>query len=151
MFTEAARRIEDLLDACPERRDLVHGDLLHRNILLDEAGATTTGVFSWKCSVLGDFLYDVALCTFWGPWHPGVAALDAFRRVTADIARSADDRGRGLLDEAGLRHHCYELHIGATHLGWYAWTQDRANQRRLVAHLAALLQRGPLVADGGGP
>ncbi|MGI8792913.1 MAG: phosphotransferase family protein, partial [Acidimicrobiales bacterium] len=141
LFVACERRIDGLLDACPERRDLVHGDLYYGNVLIDEDAAKVTGVFSWKCSVRGDFLLDVALSTFWTPWHPGIGAADVWGRVTTAPAFTADE---ALLVDAPLRHHCYELQIGASHMGWNAWNGDHETQAKLVAHLSEVLERGPL-------
>lgn len=137
------RRCEDevaaLVERCPERRDLVHGDLLHRNVLVSDDASRVNAVFSWKCSLRGDFLYDVAWCSFWGAWHRGIAAADVWERVLSS-PHFADG-----LDDAHLRHRCYQLHIGATHLGWYVWTGDTENLRAAADRLAALL-----AADAGG-
>jgi aminoglycoside phosphotransferase (APT) family kinase protein len=139
VFVAAEDRVTELLASCPERRDLVHGDLLHRNVLISPDGSQATGVFSWKCAARGDFLYDVAWCTFWSPWHPGIAAADAWQlTVTASDLTSAD------LVHAPARHHCYELAIGASHLGWYLWTGDHRELERATARLAELLRRGPM-------
>ena len=121
VFKACASRIETLLPACPERRDLVHGDLLHQNVLVSEDARRVTAIFSWKCSALGDFLFDVAWCTFWGDWHPVIAHADLWRRTLA----APDLRPADLLD-APARHHCYELQIAASHLGWNAWTGNDA-------------------------
>lgn len=138
-FEEGAARIRELVPRCPERRDLVHGDLLHRNVLVADDASRVTAVFSWKCSMRGDFLYDTAWCTFWGDtFHPGIGALDVFALVAGDP--SLDDEARA---DAAVRHHCYELHVGTAHLGWYAWTGDTASSRRIEDHLAMLLERGP--------
>jgi aminoglycoside phosphotransferase (APT) family kinase protein len=139
LFRACEHRIRVLLDACPERRDLVHGDLLNRNVLIAEDASRITAVFSWKCSVRGDFLFDVAWCTFWGAWHPGIAALDLWIRTVNSPSLSEE-----ALDDAALRHHCYELQIGASHLGWHAWTGDHNELRAVAAHTAQVLARGPL-------
>ena len=143
LFRHCAARIGELVPSCPERRDLVHGDLLHQNVLISEDATRVTGVFSWKCSVRGDFLYDTAWCTFWGAVHPGIAAADPWGRMIADPSVRADPDA---LADAEVRHHCYELHIGAVHLGWNAWTGDEQSQRRLAAHLGTVVERGPLPA-----
>lgn len=141
VFRACEARIRDLLDACPERRDLVHGDLLHANVLVAEDASRPTAVFSWKCSVRGDFLFDVAWCTFWSPRYPGIAACDPWSRVRHEP--SVRDDGGAFVD-APLRHHCYELHIGATHLGWNAWVGDLGELQKNAAHLSEVLERGPL-------
>jgi aminoglycoside phosphotransferase (APT) family kinase protein len=140
LFRACEDRVASLGDALPERRDLVHGDLLHANVLVSDA-AEVTAVFSWKCAERGDFLYDVAWCTFWSHFHPGIAAADVWPRVLrADWARAEP----GALADAAVRHHCYELAIGASHLGWYVYTGDAALLREVAARTAEVLERGPL-------
>ena len=137
LFGACEARIGELLDACPERRDLVHGDLLNRNVLVAEDASCVTAVFSWKCSVRGDFLFDVAWCTFWGAWHPGIAAVDVWKRTLA-----APDLTREALQDAAPRHHCYQLQIGASHLGWHAWTGDHDALRSVATRTHDLLDLG---------
>jgi len=143
LFREAESRIKDLAADCPERRDLVHGDLLHANVLVGEDASQVNAVFSWKCSVRGDFLYDVAWCSFWGGIHPGVAAADPWGGVfTSEVIAADTDALIGAAD----RHHCYELQIGAIHLGWNIWVGDDAALAETAHLLAAVLERGPLSA-----
>ena len=139
IFRACERRVEELLPRCPERRDLVHGDLLHQNVLLSEDGARVSAVFSWKCSVRGDFLYDVAWCTLWGPWHPGIEAADPWRRTC-----ESPDLGASDLAYAPLRHHCYELQIAASHFGWNLWTGNEEDLAAVADRAEAILERGPL-------
>jgi aminoglycoside phosphotransferase (APT) family kinase protein len=141
LLSACERRIAELLDACPERRDLVHSDLLHGNVLVTEDASRVTAVFSWKCSARGDFLYDTAWCTFWGAIHPGVAAADPWRRVLTSEVIAAES---GALTDAAARHHCYELQIGASHLGWNTWVGDAAALAQNAELLAEVLERGPL-------
>lgn len=139
LFRAAEARVRELVTRCPERRDLIHGDLLHSNVLLAEDASRVTGVFSWKCSARGDFLFDVAWCTFWSPWHSGIADADMWRRTLEDTSLTKDD-----LADAALRHHCYELQIGTGHLGWHVWTGDEDGLAAVAAHTQAVLDRGPL-------
>lgn len=143
LFEAGAARVRQLVEACPERRDLVHGDLLHQNVLLRNDLAAVSAVFSWKCSVRGDFLFDVAWCTFWSPWHPGIAAIDVWRQTVAAPDITATD-----LAEAAERHHCYELQIGCTHLAWNAWTSNSSELSAVAQHLERVLDRGPLAITG---
>lgn len=143
LFRVCTDRIETLLPFCPERRDLVHGDLLHQNVLVSDRSTDedirVTAIFSWKCSILGDFLYDVAWCTFWGGWHPVIKQADLWQRTL-----TAPELGSHDLHDAALRHHCYELQIAASHLGWNAWTGDDAGLEAVATAATELLRRGPL-------
>ena len=139
LFEACKARFQQLLAACPERRDLIHGDLLHQNVLVADDVSRVTAIFSWKCSARGDFLFDVAWCTFWGDWHPGIAAADLWTRTF----QAPDLSGSDLLD-ADLRHHCYELQIGASHLGWNAWTGNQKELEAVALALERTLERGPL-------
>ncbi len=135
-FRECERRITDFVEAAPARRDLVHSDLLHQNVLLNDTGEAVTAVFSWKCATRGDFLYDTAWCTFWGRYHDGIGAIDTWSLVTSSAPV-------GDLVDAAARHHAYELHIGASHLGWYATLGDDNNLHWTAEQLGELLERGP--------
>ena len=139
ILDECEDRIQMLLPLCPERRDLIHGDLLHQNILLTPDASAVTAAFSWKCSARGDFLYDVAWCTLWGNWFAGIAACDVWAQTWR-----APDMTEEMLLHAPERHHCYELHIAATHIVWYLWTGDNQNLIKLMQCLEDIMARGPL-------
>ncbi|HUQ39076.1 MAG TPA: aminoglycoside phosphotransferase family protein [Acidimicrobiales bacterium] len=139
LFVAAETRVAELAVDCPERRDLVHNDLLHANVLVAADASRVTGLFSWKCSVRGDFLYDLALCTFWAPWFPGFAAVDIWTRVMASASAADAD-----FADAAARHHCYELQIGAHHLGWGVWVGDQLALDKVAARLTEIIERGPL-------
>ena len=141
-------RVRALADACPERRDLVHGDLLHGNVLVSPDARRVEAVLSWKCSVRGDFLYDAAWCSFWAtPFHPGIAAADPLSGLLRDPSVRAE---AGALRDAAARHHCYELQIGFTHLGWNVWIGDQASLAATARRLAEVFERGPLPLTGVG-
>jgi len=137
LFRACEARVTKLREACDERRYVVHGDLLYQNVLVSEDVSTVTGVFSWKRSVRGDFLYDTAYCTFFSPWYPGVGVADPW---AATLSTLTPDETR----DAGARHHCYELTIGASHLGGYLWTNDEQNLRAAQRRLDEILERGEL-------
>ena len=137
LFRACEARITQRLDACAERRHVVHGDLLYQNVLISDDASQVTGIFSWKRSGRGDFLYDTAYCTFFSPWYPGVGAADPWAATLSDLT---PEQRR----DAGDRHHCYELTIGASHLGGYLWGNDTQNLRAAQRRLSEILERGAL-------
>src|SRR5581483_3784711 len=132
LFRRCKDRITELVQECPERRDLVHGDLLHANVLVTPDASRVTAVFSWKCSLRGDFLFDTAWCTFWAAFHPGIAAIDLWDRIRRVPSIQSDPTA---LTNSSIRHHCYELHIGVTHLGWNLWVGDDVALRGVAESL----------------
>ena len=119
-FTAGMDALEALVSRRPDHRNLLHSDLLNRNVFV--SGGRVTAMIDWQCAMYGDFLHDVAWLTFWAPWHPGVAA--------ADFRSRAFDR----YCELGLavshfedRMRCYEIHIGLRHLVYNAWRGDLPN------------------------
>ena len=89
----------------------------------------------------GDFLFDAAWCSFWAPFHLGIAAADPLSALLWAPSVRAEP---GALHDAAARHHCYELHIGFTHLGWNIWTGNQADLAATARRLAEVLERGPL-------
>ena len=135
-------RVRALIDACPERRDLVHGDLLHGNVLVSPNFRRVEAVISWKLSLRGDFLYDAAWCSVWGPvFYPGIAATDPLSDLLRDRSLRRDEDA---LADAAVRHHCYELQIAFTHLGWSLGTWDQKHLDATVDLIGEILDRGPV-------
>ena len=129
--------LEHHADDIPERRDLVHGDLLHQNVLVSETGDIET-IFSWKCSALGDFLFDVAWLGIWIPWHPALQHVDFGSRFLGDLSVPSD-----ALENATLRRYLYTLQIGAHHLGWFSSIKDTENLMKMNSYLERAIETGP--------
>ncbi len=118
-FTAARRECLELLAVCPTHAHLIHGDLLNRNVLVTPDARHLSAVYDWSCERRGDFLYDLAWLEFWAPWHPGLAAVDIRARALEHF------RSEGIsLPHFEARLRCYELHIGAEHLAYNAFTGD---------------------------
>jgi hygromycin-B 4-O-kinase len=73
-FHEAYANLAKLAQHLPEVRTLVHNDLLNFNVLVNDH--QITAVIDWANALYGDFLYDLANFTFWGPLHPPVMEID---------------------------------------------------------------------------
>jgi hygromycin-B 4-O-kinase len=119
-FGAGMRELQALAGRCPNRRCVIHSDLLNRNAFV--SGARITAVIDWQCAMYGDHLFELAWFTFWAPWHPGLAA--------AGLRDRALERWRGAgVDLAGadLRLRCYEVRIGVSHLIYNAWRRDLVN------------------------
>lgn len=116
LFVAAKRELERLVAGCPTVRHVLHRDLLNRNVLVSNDATRLVGVFDWGCSMVGDFLYEIAWFDFWAPWHPGLAAID--------LPSKALEHYRATGVEVPLfaqRLRCYNLHIGLEHLAYLAF------------------------------
>lgn len=97
--------------ACPEIRHVVHGDLLYRNVLVDEEAQAITAVLDWGQMAYGDFVFDLAWLAFFAPRYPAVASLD----IPGSAARHYAAIGLDV-PELAARLHCYEIKIGLDRL-----------------------------------
>jgi hygromycin-B 4-O-kinase len=73
-FDEAYARLQALIPLVPEDRHLIHSDLLHFNVLVQDD--RITGLLDWGCGMYGDFLYDLAWICFWAPWYTAWDRID---------------------------------------------------------------------------
>jgi hygromycin-B 4-O-kinase len=126
-FEAGYRAIQALVEACPNRRHLLHSDLLYFNVLVDQD--RVSAVLDWGSSMYGDWLWDLAWITFWQPWYTAWADVDIraaaehhFESIRLDVPNFAE------------RLRCYELAIGldglayqsfAGHADHLAWTTQR--------------------------
>lgn len=78
-FDRAMAEVSRLAPGCPDHRNVVHSDLLNRNVFISRG--RVMGVIDWQCAMFGDHLYDLAWFTFWAPWHPGIASIASLRRA----------------------------------------------------------------------
>lgn len=132
VFRDGMRELEHLASRCPDRRSMVHSDLLNRNTFV--FGARVSALIDWQCVVYGDHLYELAWFTFWAPWHPGIAAARLRERALDHWRAAGVD-----LDEVDLRLRCYELRIGVAHLVYNAWRCDLVNLEATARRTAQVL------------
>jgi len=133
-FQEGLDRLNSLLPYVPEDRHLIHADLLHFNVLVDDD--RISAVVDWGCSLYGDFLYDIAWIVFWSPWYPAWRGID----FQAEAARHL--RATGLdVPRFEERVRCYQLHIGLDSLKYNAFKQ-RWDELDAVARHVLTVARG---------
>jgi len=123
-------RLQELVAGLPDVRQVVHGDLLYRNVLVE--GPRVRGVLDWGNSMYGDALYDAAWLLFWWPWHPW-RGID----IRAELDRHWRARG-AVPPDLEHRLRCYQLRIGLEHITWYAWRREWDNLERASRQTLAL-------------
>lgn len=129
VFDRAQRLLEDLVHHCPDRRSVVHGDLLADNVLVT-SDDRISAMLDWGNSLAGDPLYDVAWLMFWAPWQPGIDR-DRLRRYAESRADDAD------LDQ---RLVCYQLHIALDGMQYQAFAGRERDLLATARHATTLLR-----------
>ena len=100
----------------PSERNLIHSDLLYRNVLVNDNKISV--VIDWGNSLFGDFLYDIAWLTYWWPWYTEWKDIDIKQAVLEHYASIGLD-----VPDIEKRLQCYELHIGLTAQAYNAFTE----------------------------
>ena len=129
-FDAGVSRLRELLDAVPDRRYVVHNDLLYFNVLSDDRGVI---LLDWGASIYGDFVYDLALLTFWWPWYQQWSSIDidGVIRDRFGAAPHFAERLRLCEMDIGIDHIPFQLqHRDATAA---AWTSERLAKRARAA------------------
>src|SRR5207248_2321659 len=129
------RALRALLPICPEVRHVLHRDLLNRNVLVARDASRLEAVFDWGCSLAGDFLYEVAWLTFWGPWYPALDGLNV-RRIFQDHYQSIALE----VEHFEPRLVCYELHIGLEHIAYAAFSDRKEHQQKIARRTLQVLE-----------
>jgi hygromycin-B 4-O-kinase len=133
-FERGLRQLQELVAHLPDERELIHGDLLSRNILVSENAVA--GVLDWGNSMYGDSLYDAAWLIFCWPLYPQWKSVDIRAHIRDHLC--AGGRPPAGFDE---RIHTYEIHIALGAIAHSAfrqrWDEVEAFARTLT-RLAAL-------------
>jgi hygromycin-B 4-O-kinase len=66
-FDQGYARLRELAEGLPDERHVIHGDLVNRNVLVQDS--RITAVIDWGNALYGDWLYDAA----WPIPRPGTA------------------------------------------------------------------------------
>ncbi|HEX3812328.1 MAG TPA: phosphotransferase [Mycobacteriales bacterium] len=132
-FDQGLAAMRSLVRSCPDGRQIIHGDLLNRNVLVD--GGRVSAVLDWGNSMYGDGLYDLAWLLFWQPWYPAWHEVDLHGIIDEHLeARPAAERAG--LDE---RLRCYQVHIGLDSQTYNAFTGRWDNLAQVTEQTLALL------------
>lgn len=103
-FNDLLSKMKTYIEYCPEKRELIHSDLLHYNLLIDKE--KISAVLDWGCAKYGDFLYDIAWFIFWQKWHKNMEELDLKNILLNHLKQKETD-----LTNSEKRLKAYYLHI----------------------------------------
>lgn len=132
LYQAGRERLLTLAPRCPEARHLIHNDLLHFNLIVNDN--RVAGVIDWGCAMWGDFLYDLAMITAWQFYYPAMAGID----FIASAREYFHERGVELADFYE-RIQCYQLHLLLDSLAYNAWKGDPTNLGLTMRRLQEVL------------
>jgi hygromycin-B 4-O-kinase len=135
VFHQGVERLHILAEHVPSRQDVIHSDLLNRNVLVNHGNITS--VFDWGCSMYGDHLYDIAWLTFCAPYTAGFDRLEIRRLAREHYVDEGLDP-----DDFDQRIDCYELHIALGALTYSAFLGDEGAAQLATQSLARSIQKG---------
>jgi hygromycin-B 4-O-kinase len=130
-FDQAYARLRELAEGLPDKRHLIHGDLVNRNVLVQ--GSRIAAVVDWGNALYGDWLYDAAWLIFWWPWFPQWQGID----ITAELEQHWELHG-GL--PPGLHHRLRAclVHIGLDAMAYTAYRGRWDDLVRIASQISKL-------------
>lgn len=113
IFKEIFDLMKTVVSKCPENRYLIHNDLLHYNVLVENE--RISAVIDWGNSMYGDFIYELALFSFYTSWYPSMAGID-----WSTIALKHYEEIGLEVQSFQNRLYCYELRIALDGMAYCA-------------------------------
>jgi hygromycin-B 4-O-kinase len=111
LFEDIYQRMKSLLDTCPTERSLLHGGYSLRNILAQDG--KITAVLDWIDAAYGDFVYDIAVFSYWYSW---LGVSEGFQHYYQVQKREVPFYAERLL--------CYECYHALSGLRFFAAKED---------------------------
>lgn len=109
--------LQELARDLPKVRSLIHDDLLHFNVLVNNH--QITAVIDWANAIYGDFLYEISMFTFWGELHEPVKGIDWEAEAKSHYKSIGLD-----IPEFERRLRVCMLSKGLDSMAYYGYTKD---------------------------
>lgn len=134
-----------LVPYLPNERQMIHGDLLNRNVLA--ADGRVSGVLDWGNALYGDSLYDAAWLIYWWPWFPQWRGIDVYAALLAHWHAA-----RPLPVHMRERLHAYLIHIGLDAIAYCTFRRhwDEVNLNAETVVMLANCEPGEIVLNPAG-
>jgi hygromycin-B 4-O-kinase len=130
-FDQGYARLRELAARLPDQRNVIHGDLVNRNVLVQ--GSRITAVIDWGNALYGDWLYDAAWLIFWWPWFPQWQGID----ITAELERHWEQHG--LPPRLHHRMRACLVHIGLDAMAYNAYRGRWDDLARTASQLSEFM------------
>lgn len=117
IFNQGYKELKVLSKYCPEKREVIHNDLLHFNVLAKDN--KITGVIDWGCALYGDHLYDLAMFTLWQFYYPAMKGIDLVNEAKQYFKDYKID-----LTNFEERLRCYQIHLALDGMAYNAYKEN---------------------------
>lgn len=118
LFEHTAALFAEKVVICPDERHLIHNDLLHRNVFVEDN--RVTALLDWGDARYGDYLYDIAHLLYWWPWFSQWRTID----LSGEIERHYQTK-LVYMEDVHARLQCYQMHIGLDSMAYHGYTRRR--------------------------
>ncbi len=133
-FDRSYSRLAELSADLPPVRSLIHNDLMNYNVFVQDD--RITAIFDWANAMYGDFLYDLAQLTFWGPIYKPLKGIDW------EAAALAHYKSIGVeVPEFGRRLQCCMVRMGLDAMAYYGFKRDWTLLEPVAARTSDIAQQ----------
>ena len=136
VFEAAYASLTGLAPDLPETRHVIHGDLLNRNVLVEND--QISAVLDWGSAMYGDFLFDVAWFDFWSAWHRQLQEVGVVQAALDHLESAGVD-----LPQRDARLFACNLFVGLDGISYLAWRGWDEPLDWTTRRLAEILDLGP--------
>lgn len=131
-FDTIYQHLASLVTVCPEDRHLIHADLLHYNLLIQDH--QVSAVIDWGCAKYGDYLYELAWFTFWAPWHTSMRGIDCRQLAAQHYAEIGLN-----VPHFAERLQCCELHIALDSIAYCVFVEQWETAEQITQQALAIV------------
>lgn len=132
LFNRVYQEMTSLLEYLPEERHLIHNDLLHFNLIINEN--RVAGVIDWGCSLYGDFLYDLAMFDLWSFYYPSMEGID----WKGEAKKYFDGLGVDMTNfEKRLK--CYQCHLALDAMKYTAYKDNEKDLALITGRIKEII------------
>jgi len=133
-YNQFYTKLTELVKYCPERKSLIHSDLLYQNLLVDNH--KVSAVLDWGCSMIGDPVYDIAIFAFFEPWYPAFAHANLIQKMQQAFLEASPDNRR-YFDERML---ACQIHLTLGNIAFCVFSDGKHDYNEHINRLDEVLE-----------
>jgi hygromycin-B 4-O-kinase len=118
-YDQFYKELINLVQYCPEQKNLIHSDLLYQNLLV--YNHKISALIDWGCAMVGDPLYDIAIFAFFEPWYPAFTQVNLIQRMQQSFLDQSPDNHRNF----NQRMAACQIHLTLGNIAYCALSEGK--------------------------